>query len=83
MDSLLVGIRHSIGLRCSNDCQLDADLHGHKLHLRAPTLRWAASSEPWTASDRNGGRDQIRTLGAIASEYLGGFRRNLQIHSYP
>jgi hypothetical protein len=31
-----------------------------------------------TPSDRNAGRDQIRTLDAISSERLDGFRQNLQ-----
>ena len=46
---------------------------------RSPTShRWTASSERWTPSGWNAGRDQIRTLDAITSERLDGPHWNLQ-----
>jgi hypothetical protein len=65
-------------LRWSSGCQLDADLRDATPSSRSsPSYRWTASSERWTPSDRNAGRDQIRTLDAISSERLDGFRQNL------
>ena len=66
-------------LRWSSGCQLDADLRDATSSSRSsPSLRWTASSERWTPSDWNAGRDQIRTLDAITSERLDGFHWNLQ-----
>jgi hypothetical protein len=79
MDSLLVGIPHSINC----DEAVDA---GSMLTCETPTTgrspnsyAWTASSERWTPSDWNAGRDQIRTPDAIRSEHLDGIVR---IRSY-
>jgi phosphoglycolate phosphatase-like HAD superfamily hydrolase len=79
MDSLLVGIPHSIDLRWSSGCRLNADLRDATTCRSPNPLPWTASSERWTPSDWNAGRDQIRTLDAISSERLDGFRQNLQL----
>ena len=66
-------------LQWSSGCQRDADLPD-ATSSRPPFLRGrTASSERWTPSDRNAGRDQIRMVGAIRSERLDGFPRNPQV----
>jgi transposase-like protein len=66
-------------LRWSSGCQLGADPRDATPSSRpSPSLRWTASSERWTPSDWNAGRDQIRTPDAITSERLDGFHWNLQ-----
>ena len=60
----------------STGCQLDADLRDDAPSDHPHPAGWTASPERWTLSDRNAGRLQIGTVGAISSEYLGGFRQN-------
>jgi hypothetical protein len=58
MDNLLVGIRHSVVLRWSNECQFDADLqdNAHSLIAHPPKVDGfvrtvdAIRSECWTGS---------------------------------
>ena len=65
-------------LRWSSGGQLGADPRDATPSSRpSPSLRWTASSERWTPSDWNAGRDQIRTPDAITSERLDGFHWNL------
>ena len=65
-------------LQWSSGCQRDADLPDATSSRPPFPRRWTASSERWTPSDRNTGRDQIRMVGAIRSERLDGFPRNPQ-----
>ena len=54
-------------------------VRANSIFIRATTYcgaKGTASSERWTPSDRNAGRDQIRMVGAIRSERLDGFPRN-------
>ena len=70
-------------LRWSSGCQLGADPRDATPSSRpSPSLRWTASSERWTPSDWNAGRDQIRTPDAITSERLDGFHWNLHPHAH-
>src|ERR1700729_3659714 len=77
MDSLLVGISHSI------DCDGALDASSMLTCETPPFLpvapfrqRWTASSERWTASIQNAGRHQFTMLDAISSERLDGLPQN-------
>src|SRR5262249_1052715 len=79
MDSLLVGIPHSIDCDAALDASSTLTCETPPPPGRRPhPQQWTASSERWTASNQNAGRDQFRTLDAISSERLDGLRQNPQ-----
>ena len=64
-------------LHWSSGCRSVADPRDATSASRSsPSHRWTASSERWTPSERNAGRDQIRTPDAIRSEHLDGLPQN-------
>jgi len=79
MDSLLVGIPHSIDCDGALDASSTLTCETPPPPGRPHPQQWTASSERWTASNQNAGRDQFRTLDAISSDYLDGLRQNPHI----